>query len=35
VIIGELADKVELLQGGTGGLRVLMRFALPAAPISA
>ena len=35
VIIGELADKVELLQVGTGGLRVLMRFALPAAPISA
>jgi len=29
-IIGELADKVELLQGATGGLRVLMRFAMPA-----
>lgn len=33
-IIGELADKVELLQGGNGGLRVLMRFALPAKTIS-
>jgi anti-sigma regulatory factor (Ser/Thr protein kinase) len=33
-IIGELADKVELLQGGGGGLRVLMRFALPANSIS-
>lgn len=29
-IIGELADKVELLQGGNGGLHVLMYFALPA-----
>ncbi|HEY1776656.1 MAG TPA: ATP-binding protein [Solirubrobacteraceae bacterium] len=29
-IAGELADKVELLQGADGGLRVLMRFALPA-----
>jgi anti-sigma regulatory factor (Ser/Thr protein kinase) len=27
-IIGELADKVEFLQGGNGGLHVLMRFAL-------
>ena len=27
-IIGELADKVELLQGGNGGLHVLMRFAV-------
>jgi serine/threonine-protein kinase RsbW len=30
-IIGSLADKVELLQGGDG-LHVLMRFALPADP---
>jgi serine/threonine-protein kinase RsbW len=30
-IIGELADKVELLQGGSGGFRVQMHFALPAA----
>jgi serine/threonine-protein kinase RsbW len=27
-IIGQLADKVEMLQGGNGGLRVLMRFAV-------
>ena len=33
-IIGDLADKVELLQGGGGGLRVLMRFALPAPAVS-
>jgi serine/threonine-protein kinase RsbW len=30
-IINQLADTVELLQGGGGGLRILMRFALPAA----
>jgi serine/threonine-protein kinase RsbW len=29
-IIGELADKVEILQRDNGGLRVLMRFALTA-----
>lgn len=29
-IIGELADRVELLQGGDNGLRVVMRFAVPA-----
>jgi serine/threonine-protein kinase RsbW len=34
-IIGELADDVELLQGEDGGLRVLMRFALAAAPDAA
>ena len=28
VIIGKLADSVELLQGGGGGVTVLMRFAL-------
>lgn len=27
-IIGQLADNFELLQGGDGGLRVLMRFAV-------
>jgi anti-sigma regulatory factor (Ser/Thr protein kinase) len=30
-IIAELADEIELLQGSTG-LRVLMRFVLPASP---
>lgn len=29
-IIGQVTDRFELLQGGDGGLRVLMRFALPA-----
>ena len=29
-IVTQLADAVELLQGGEGGLRVVMRFALPA-----
>jgi anti-sigma regulatory factor (Ser/Thr protein kinase) len=29
-IIKQLAEEVELLQGGNGGLRILMRFALPA-----
>jgi anti-sigma regulatory factor (Ser/Thr protein kinase) len=29
-IINQLADRVELLQGGSGGLRILMHFALPA-----
>jgi anti-sigma regulatory factor (Ser/Thr protein kinase) len=29
-LIGQLADNFELLQGGNGGLRVLMRFAIPA-----
>jgi serine/threonine-protein kinase RsbW len=33
-IVGELADKVELLQGANGGLRLLMRFALPAKSFS-
>lgn len=27
-IINRLADKIELLQGGQGGLRILMRFSL-------
>lgn len=30
-IIGQLADKVEMLQGSNGGVRVLMRFAAAAA----
>jgi len=31
-LIAQLADKLELLPGRSGGLRVLMRFAIPAIP---
>jgi serine/threonine-protein kinase RsbW len=31
-LIARLADNFELLQGGNGGLRVRMRFAIPPAP---
>jgi anti-sigma regulatory factor (Ser/Thr protein kinase) len=31
-LIAQLADNFELLRGDTGGLRVLMRFAVPAQP---
>jgi serine/threonine-protein kinase RsbW len=33
-LIDELTDNFELLQGGNGGLRVLMRFAIPPSPIN-